>query len=96
MNRPGRVAKEATGRKVTGSYPYGYAGAGKGRDRDAAPRTDEQRAVARIVELRQAGESYRAIAAALDAEGFRPRRAASWSAMAVRAVAQRELSAGVA
>ncbi len=94
--RDGRAAKAGTGRKVTGSYPYGYAGVGKGRDRDAAPRTDEQRAVARIVELRQAGESYRSIAATLDAEGFRPRRAASWSAMAVRAVAQRELSAAVA
>lgn len=61
--REGRAAKASTGCKVTGSYPYGYAGAGKGRDRDAAPRTDEQRAVARIVELRQAGKSYRAIAA---------------------------------
>jgi DNA invertase Pin-like site-specific DNA recombinase len=94
--RDGRSAKAGTGRKVTGSYPYGYVGVGKGRDRDAAPRTDEQRAVARIVELRQAGESYRAIAATLDAEGHQPRRAASWSAMAVRAVAQRELGAGVA
>jgi hypothetical protein len=63
---------------------------------DAVPRTNEQAAVARIVELRQAGESYRAIAATLDAEGFRPRRAATWSAMAVRAGAQRELGAGVA
>lgn len=94
--RDGRAAKAGTGRKTTGSYPYGYTGVGKGRDRDAAPRTDEQRAVARIVELRQAGESYRAIATILGAEGHRPRRAASWSAMAVRAIAQRELSAGVA
>jgi len=94
--REGRAAKAGTGRKVTGSYPYGYTAAGKGRDRDSAPRTDEQRAVTRIVELRQAGKSYRAIAATLDAEGHRPRRAASWSAMAVRAVAQRELGAGVA
>ena len=50
--------------------------------------------MARIVELRQAGESYRAIAATLDAEGLRPRRAASWSAMAVRNIAERE-TAGV-
>ncbi|MCA1702756.1 MAG: recombinase family protein, partial [Actinobacteria bacterium] len=35
--RDGRAAKAGTGRKVTGSYPYGYAGAGQGRDRDAAP-----------------------------------------------------------
>ena len=72
-------------------YRYGYTGAGKGRDRNAALRADEQAAVARIVELRRAGESYRAIAASLDTEGHRPRRAATWSAMAVRAVAQREM-----
>jgi hypothetical protein len=41
--------------------------------------------VARIVELRQAGRSYREIATALDAEGNKPRRAVSWSAAAVRA-----------
>ena len=56
--RDGRKAKEAAGRKATGDYAYGYAGAGKGRDRDAAPREDEQPAVRRIVELRQAGRSY--------------------------------------
>jgi DNA invertase Pin-like site-specific DNA recombinase len=91
--RDGRRAKAAEGRHAVGQYRYGYTGQGKGRDRDAAPRADEQRAVARIVELRRAGQSYRTIAAALDAEGLRPRRAASWSAMAVRNVAQRELTA---
>jgi len=48
------------------------------------------------VELRRAGESYRSIAVTLDTEGLRPRRAASWSAMAVRNVAQRELGAAAA
>lgn len=94
--RHGRAAKAGTGRHATGSYPYGYTGEGKGRDRDAAPRTDEQCAVARIVELRRAGESYRSIPAALDAEGLRPWRAASWSATIVRNVSQRELGTGVA
>jgi recombinase len=51
--------------------------------------------IARIVKLRRAGESYRAVAATLDAEGLRPRRAASWSAMAVRNIAQREILADV-
>jgi len=88
--RDGRRVKAAEGRHAVGQYPFGYAGGGKGRDRDATPREDEQAAVARIVELRRAGESYRAIAATLDAEGLRPRRAGSWSAMAVRNVAQRE------
>ena len=84
--RDGRAAKAAVGRHAVGQYAYGYGGAG------TAPRDDEQAAVARIVELRVAGESYRAIAATLDAEGHRPRRAASWSAVAVRAVALRELA----
>ena len=62
----------------------------RARARHAAPDHSEQRTVRRIVELRQAGESYRTIAAALDAEGLRPRRAEQWSPMAVRNVAQRE------
>ena len=81
---------------AVGQYRYGYTGAGKGRDKNAAPRADEQAAVARIVELRRAGESYRSIATTLDTEGHRPRRAATWSAMAVRSVAQRELGADIA
>lgn len=89
--RDGIKAKAATGKHATGSYAFGYHGAGKGRERDAAPRQDEQRAIQRIVELRRAGEPYRAIAATLDAEGFKPRRAAAWSSMAVRNIAVREL-----
>lgn len=87
--RDGIRAKAATGRKATGSYAYGTQPVGKGRERDAGPRDDEQAAIARIVELRAAERSYRAIATTLDAEGHRPRRAASWSAAAVRNVAVR-------
>jgi len=91
--RDGRIAKQDAGRKATGSYAYGYEGAGKGRDRDAAPRDGEQKAVRRIVELRQAGQSYRQIVAALEGEGFRPRKAARWSPMTVRGIWLRELDA---
>lgn len=87
--RDGRKAKAETGRHAQGAYAYGYAGEGRGRARDATPVPEEQRAVARILELREKGESYRAIAAALDAEGMRPRRAAQWSAMSVRNIANR-------
>jgi DNA invertase Pin-like site-specific DNA recombinase len=87
--RDGRRAKAATGRKAVGDYAYGTRGAGKGRDRDASPDPDEVPVVARILELRSAGQSYRAIAATLDAEGLRPRRASAWSAMSVRNVALR-------
>lgn len=88
--RDGRKAKAETGRKATGAYAYAYEGTGKGRDRDATPRPAEQTAVARIAELRATGRSYRQIAATLDTEGLRPRRAAAWSAMAVRNIAVRE------
>ncbi len=87
--RDGRQAKAATGKHAVGDYAFGFRGDGKGRDRDAVPDEDEQTVVARVVELRRGGASYRAIASTLDAEQLRPRRAASWSAMAVRNVARR-------
>lgn len=90
--RDGRKAKKAAGRHAVGPYAFGYEGSGKGRTRDAAPRDDEQAAVSRILELRGQGESYRSIAAALDAEGLAPRKADHWSAMSVRNVAIRELA----
>ena len=93
--RDGRAAKKAEGKHAVGEYAFGYRGEGEGRSRDAAPDPAEQATVARIVELRGAGESYRSIAATLDAEGLRPRRAASWSPMTVRAAWQRyESSSG--
>lgn len=89
--RDGRRAKAEQGKHAVGAYPFGYQGTGKGRERDAGPRDDEQAAVARIVELRRAGGSYRVIAAALDDEGLRPRKATKWSAAAVRNVVRREM-----
>lgn len=91
--REGRSAKAESGRKATGSYVYGYAGTCKGRERDAAPLAGEQLAVSWIMALRTEGRSYREIVAVLDAEGLRPRRAASWSAMSVRAVVLRHQDA---
>ena len=48
---------------------------------------DEARAVARIHELRDEGLTFRQIASRLDAEGFRPRRAASWNHVVVGRIA---------
>jgi DNA invertase Pin-like site-specific DNA recombinase len=90
--RDGRRAKAATGRKAVGDYAYGYQGGGTGRTRDAVANPTEQAAVARIVELRREGNSYRAIVAVLDAEGHRPRRADRWSPMTVRSVVLRTMS----
>lgn len=90
--RDGRRIKGQAGRHATGQYAYGTQGVGSGRERDAGPHDEEQRAVSRIAELRRQGASYRAICAALDAEGLRPRRAAAWSPMSVRNVAQRVIN----
>jgi DNA invertase Pin-like site-specific DNA recombinase len=90
--RDGRNAKAASGRHAVGQYRFGQRGEGRGHDRDAADNPAEQKVVRRIVELRREGHSYRLIAETLDAEGLRPRRAASWSAMGVRNIATRELA----
>jgi DNA invertase Pin-like site-specific DNA recombinase len=91
--RDGRRAKAAAGRHAVGQYAYGMQGVGKGKERDAGENPGEIPALARIVELRRGGQSYRQIALQLDSEGLKPRRAEHWSAMAVRNIAQR---AGVA
>lgn len=87
--KDGRAAKAASGRHSVGQYPYGTKGTGKGRDRDAGPDETEQATVARILALRSAGQSYRAIVDVLDAEGHKPRRAAAWNTMSVRNVVLR-------
>ena len=90
--RDGRRSKASEGHHAVGAYAFGYRGDGQGRKRDAVPDAEEQAGVDRIRVLRKAGQSYRAIAAVLDQEGIRPRRAATWSAMSVRNVAERELA----
>lgn len=87
--RDGRRIKAAAGRHAVGQYKYGQAGVGEGRERDAGPREDELTVVERIHGLRRSGASYRAIAAQLDAEGIKPRKAATWSAMTVRNISVR-------
>ena len=86
------TVRAAAGRTAVGDYPFGYAATGKGCDRDVGPIETEQKAVARIVELRRADLSYREIATALGTEGHKPRRAASWPAAAVRNVVLREIA----
>lgn len=90
--RDGRKAKASAGKHATGLYPFGYAAGGKGRDRDAVPLDSEQAAVRLIVDLRESGQSYREIVAALEAEGLRPRKADHWSPMTVRGIWLRESS----
>lgn len=87
--RDGRAAKEAAGRKHVGAYAFGTHGVGEGRERDAGSNPVEADTHARILDLRRAGDSYREICEALDAEGRRPRRAERWQPMVVRSICQR-------
>lgn len=87
--RDGRRAKAEAGRHAVGQYAFGYTGTGKGRERDAGEHSEEKAVVDRVVELRSGGASYRTICATLDAEGLKPRRAATWQPMVVRSISQR-------
>lgn len=87
--RDGRAAKQAAGKKAVGAYAYGTHGVGEGRERDAGSNPTEAAAHARILELRRASKSYREICDELDAEGHRPRHAAQWQPMVVRAICRR-------
>lgn len=84
--RDGRTAKSATGRKAVGAYAYGEQGLGRGRARDAVANPAESPVVRLILRRRAEGMSYREIAAHLDDQGLRPRRASQWSAMSVRSI----------
>jgi DNA invertase Pin-like site-specific DNA recombinase len=87
--RKGRQAKAAAGKHAVGIYPFGTKPGGEGRERDAVPDEAEQRAVARILELHQAGQSYRQIITAIEAEGIRPRTAQHWSPSTIRKIVLR-------
>jgi DNA invertase Pin-like site-specific DNA recombinase len=77
---------------VAGHVPYGFGRVGA----RLVPDPTEQATVARILELRAAGASLRAVAAALNAAGVRTRRGGPWSAEAVRLVASGRAAAASA
>lgn len=83
--RAGRRRKVDTGGYAYGAPPFGTR-ADRGRlveDADELTLSDAVR------ELRAAGHSYRQVAAALDAEGLRPRRRERWQNAVVRRIALR-------
>lgn len=87
-----RLKAERGGYAGYGSPPFGTRAVADGLE----AREDEQRAVALICRLRGAGESYRAVCAALEAEGLRPRgrkgaTPAGWQPAVVRRIALREV-----
>jgi site-specific DNA recombinase len=104
----GRTHARDRGRMYTSEAPFGRRTVGqstrggcKGLALESNP--DEERAIARVRELRAGGVSYRSIAATLEAEGMRPRRGSRWSlallhqiATGKRAPAPKKQSARVA
>jgi len=81
----GRAAKAAQGGYAYGAPAYGQRAEGGRLAADEA----EQAAIARMRELSGAGASLRAVAAALDAEGIRPKRGERWHPQTVaRALAR--------
>lgn len=84
--RNGRRAKAERGGYAYGSPPYGT----RSRRGELAPDPSEQETVARILELHRQRLPLRTIAATLDAEGHKPRRAERWSAEAVRRILRRQ------
>jgi hypothetical protein len=85
--RYGRQIRAQSGKQAAGQRAYGKRSGGP--DADSADNAFGKAVVARIVALPTAGASYRAICLAWDAAGFRPRRAALWSPMVVRRMAER-------
>lgn len=72
--RDGRRAKGDAGGFAFGAPPFGF----RAVDGELVVDDDEQAALTRIGELHSAGASLRAIAGALTAEGFTPKRSATW------------------
>lgn len=90
--RKGKAAKALTGRKTDGQYAYGYQQTGTGRARDAGPQPEQQAIVNRIVEARNAGNSFRDICAQLNAEAVPTKNGRAWLPMTVKRVYDRSRS----
>lgn len=80
-----RAKRERGGFASFGSPSFGQRAEGKELVRDGA----EQVVIARMVELRDEGQSLRAISATLNLEGLRPKRAEQWYPETVRRVLRR-------
>jgi DNA invertase Pin-like site-specific DNA recombinase len=83
--RNGRRRKHERGGYAYGSPPLGW----RTEARELVPEASEQAAVARARQLREAGGSVRTIAAALTAEGHRPKRGGTWHPETIRRILAR-------
>jgi DNA invertase Pin-like site-specific DNA recombinase len=87
--RSGRKRKAETGGFAYGSPAFGY----RAENRELVPDDDEQLVLARITALHRDGRSLREIAAALTAEGFRPKRSDRWHPQSLSRIVARLPSA---
>jgi DNA invertase Pin-like site-specific DNA recombinase len=87
--RSGRATKAVRGGYAYGAPAYGY----RSEKGELRPRDEEQVAIKLMLDLREEGLSYRAIAERLSEERFKPKRGKTWHPEAVRRVVQRALAA---
>ncbi len=81
----GKAAKRAQGGYTGGRPPYGLAA----KDRALVANPEEQQVVELVQRMREQGESYRSICAALAEAGHRPKSGGEWQPMTVRRIAMR-------
>jgi DNA invertase Pin-like site-specific DNA recombinase len=83
--RNGRAEKAARDGFAYGSPPFGW----RAENGQLVPVDDEQTARERILTLRAAGQSVRAIADTLTAEGHKPKRGGAWHPETIRRILTR-------
>lgn len=83
--RAGRRQKAEQGGYAYGAPPFGF----RAEDGELVPDAIEQETIRRAVDLRNEGKSLRAIGAALESEGRRPRRSERWHPRTIGAVLTR-------
>lgn len=89
--RDGRRMKAEKGGFAYGSPAYGF----KAESRTLVSEESEQAALSRIRQLSSEGRSLRSIAAALTAEGFKPKRSDRWHPETLRRIVDRLNAAAV-
>ena len=91
LSAEGRREKAAAGEHVAGRIPYGYT---RSKEGVVQPNPEEARVVRRIYDLREQGETLRAIAAALNGDDVSAPSGGTWSPSTVRYVLDNEIYHG--
>jgi DNA invertase Pin-like site-specific DNA recombinase len=77
-----------TNRRISAKIPFGYTLAGD--KTTLLPDTNEQAAIARILDRRAAGMTLAAIAKSMESEGVKTREGGRWYPATVAAILQRQ------